>query len=125
MRLSFLVGIFFIQTPIVILVSLDPPVLGETGAGGEPSDRPPRGRTAPVHPAVLTTDAQPRDRCPSHARPNSRMIFDRTYKAGYRDPNHLWSGYRKLISGRAYRTRRHRLNVRQHPAGHRRAGRVL
>src|ERR1700727_2106731 len=46
----------------------------ETGAVGEPSHRFPRGRTAPVHPVVLTTDAQPRDRCPSHARPNSRMI---------------------------------------------------
>src|SRR5580658_7914672 len=46
----------------------------ETGAVGEPRHRFPRGRTAPVHPAVLTTDAQPRDRCPSHARPNSRMI---------------------------------------------------
>src|SRR5580692_10180358 len=44
----------------------------ETGAVGEPRHRFPRGRTAPVHPAVLTTDAQLRDRCPSHARPNSR-----------------------------------------------------
>jgi transposase len=40
------------------------------GAGGLA----PHGRTAPVHPAVMTTDAQPRDRCPSHARPNSRTI---------------------------------------------------
>ena len=29
----------------------------------------------------------------SHARPNSRMTLSRTYKAGYRDTDHLWSGY--------------------------------
>jgi len=27
----------------------------------------------------------------SHARPNSRQTIYRTYKAGYRDSNHLWS----------------------------------
>ena len=32
-----------------------------------------RGRTAPVHPSVSTTAVQHRDRCPSRARPNSRM----------------------------------------------------
>src|ERR1700691_1025861 len=46
---------------------------GETVAVGESRHRLPRGRTAPVHPAVSTTGAQHRDRCPSHVRPNSRM----------------------------------------------------
>src|ERR1017187_10503729 len=46
---------------------------GETVAVGESRHRLPRGRTAPVHPAVSMTDAQHRDRCPSHVRPNSRM----------------------------------------------------
>jgi len=36
---------------------------------------------------------RPRDRCPSHARPDSHKTSHRTYKAVYRDQDHLWRGY--------------------------------
>ncbi len=43
----------------------------------------PAGGRRPFILRCFTTEAQPRDRCPSHARPNSRKIFNRTYQAGY------------------------------------------
>src|SRR6202453_4257980 len=47
-------------------------------------------RTAPVTPQATTVDEHwDRRRC--HARPNSRLIANRTYKEGYRGQDHLWS----------------------------------
>jgi hypothetical protein len=78
----------------------------ETVDVGESRHRLPRRRTAPVHPVVISTGAQLRDRCPSHARPDSRKTSHRIYKAGYRDPSHLWSGYFIAIVRRAHQPRR-------------------
>src|ERR1700749_4919269 len=52
----------------VILVSLDERRFRRDCCGGGADCSAPRGRTAPVHPAVSTTGAQHRDRCPSHVR---------------------------------------------------------
>ena len=43
----------------------------------------PAGGRRPFILRCCSTGAQHRDRCPSHARPNSRKTFNRTYKAGY------------------------------------------
>src|SRR3989338_3305018 len=48
-------------------------------------------RVAPVFP-LASTARELRDRRRSHARPNSRLVFDRMHKAGYRGEHHLWSG---------------------------------
>jgi hypothetical protein len=83
-------------------ISKESTFVQETVEVGELRHRLPRGRTAPVHPVVISTGAQLRDRCPSHARPDSRKTSHRTYKAGYRDPSHLWSGYFIAIVRRAH-----------------------
>ena len=92
---------------------------------GESSDRLPRGRTAPVHPAVSTTVAQHRRPLPKSRTTEQSHDFIRTYKAGYRDTDHLWSGYCFLIFSRAHRTGRRRSHLRQHPGRHRRVGCLL
>src|SRR5438445_7580609 len=97
----------------------------ETVAVGDRVDSVPCGRTAPVHPVVFVTVAQPRDRCPCHARPDSRMTSHRTYKAGYRDAHYLWSGYFLSLTCGSHRPRwSHRL-LPQHRRRHRCPGQLL
>src|ERR1035438_4194837 len=79
--------------------------LGKCRSGGTEASVPPRADGSRSS-CGLSTDVQHRDRCPSHARPNSRKTFNRTYKAGYRDKDHLWSGYCVQVSGGAHRPAR-------------------
>ena len=69
--------------------------MGDRGIG-------PRGRTAPVHPAVFTTALSPGP-LPKSRTTEQSHDFDRTYKEGYRDTSDLWSGCFVGVSGSPHR----------------------
>ena len=73
-------------------------------------------RSAPVVPQA-TTAGKSWDRRRCHARPNSRLAFNRTHKADYRDQDHLWSGRFKYISGCPHRPRGAALRVESNAEG--------
>ena len=73
-------------------------------------------RSAPVVPQATTAGKSWDRRC-CHARPNSRLAFNRTHKADYRDQDHLWSGRFKYISGCPHRPRGEALRVESNAEG--------
>jgi hypothetical protein len=66
--------------------------LGKTAVVGELSDQLPRGRASPVIPLVEMTVDELQGTLPKSRTTEQSHDFNRTYKAGYRDKDNLWSG---------------------------------
>ena len=90
-----------------------------------PRSRTPHAAGGARDPSGCTAVVERWDRRRSHARPNSRQTSHRTYKAGYRDQDHLWSRCFFCFSGSLYRPQRAEPFVCQHCRRHRRVDRFL